>query len=169
MPQVHQLLRREIDQAGGLSQWSRRKGISRVHLSRVLHGHRPFGTRIIRALGLEAAISPSPSAVLRLLSQEIEKAGSQSEWARRTGVNRSSLAAWLKSRGRLGCFVIFVRDLSPKHDLCVAEEPLGQPGKRLVPSDIQTSRLRSKSDRCCADKFPKSKGRLVCHDDLSSS
>ena len=100
MPQVQQLLRREIERAGGLSQWARQKRISRVHLSRVLHGRRPLGKRIIHALGLEEATSPDLGEVLRLLSQEIKEAGSQSEWARRTGVNRSSLNQVLSGRRR---------------------------------------------------------------------
>ena len=47
--------------------------------------------RIIRALGIE-------EEVLGLLRQEIKEAGSQSEWARRTGVNRSSLNQALSGR-----------------------------------------------------------------------
>ena len=38
--------------------------------------------------------------VIRLLRDEFERAGSQSEWARRTGVNRTSLNGALSGRKR---------------------------------------------------------------------
>jgi DNA-binding phage protein len=106
MPQIQQLLRREIEKAGGLSQWARRKGISRVHLSRVLHGRRPLGMCIIHALGFEEAASLDLGEVLRLLRQEIKEVGSQSEWARRTGVNRSSLNLALSGRRAPGADIL---------------------------------------------------------------
>jgi DNA-binding transcriptional regulator YdaS (Cro superfamily) len=36
--------------------------------------------------------------VLRILGQEIDKAGSQSEWARRTGINRTTLNQVISGR-----------------------------------------------------------------------
>jgi DNA-binding phage protein len=98
MPQIEQVLRRDIKQAGGLTQWARLRGVSRVHLSKVLHGHKPLGPKIISALGLEKVPSPRARKVLRILSEEIEKAGSQSEWARRTGVNRTTLNQVISGR-----------------------------------------------------------------------
>jgi DNA-binding phage protein len=38
--------------------------------------------------------------VIRLLRDEVERAGSQSEWARRTGVERTSLSRALSGRTR---------------------------------------------------------------------
>lgn len=43
----------------------------------------------------------SADDVIELLQAEIEKAGTQTEWARRTGVNRSSLNLTLAGRRRL--------------------------------------------------------------------
>ena len=97
-PQIEQLLRSDIEQAGGLSQWAHRTGLNREHLSRVLHGHKPLGPEIMRALGLEEVPSPGSRKVLSALREEIERAGTQLEWARRTGVNRTTLNQVINGR-----------------------------------------------------------------------
>jgi DNA-binding phage protein len=97
-PEIEQLLRRHIEQSGGLSQWARRTGLSREHLSRVLHGHKQIGPKIMRALKLHEVPSPGPRKALSALRKEITKAGSQLEWARRAGVNRTTLNQVLNGR-----------------------------------------------------------------------
>ena len=96
MAKINKVLRREITQAGGPSQWAHRTGVSRVHTSRVLHGHRQPGPKMIRALGLEEV--GQSKDVLRILNDEIDKVGGQSEWARRTGVNRTTLNCVINGR-----------------------------------------------------------------------
>jgi DNA-binding phage protein len=96
---INKVLRREITQAGGPSQWARRTGISRAHISRVLHGHRQPGPEMIRGLGLQEV--GQSKDVLRILSDEIDKAVGQSEWARRMGANRTTLNSNCVINGRM--------------------------------------------------------------------
>jgi DNA-binding phage protein len=102
MPEITQILRGDIERAGGVSQWARRTGVNRAYVSKVLHGHKQPGLKIIRALGLEATLSRRAREVLRILGQEIDKAGSQSEWARRTGINRTTLNQVISGRRKPG-------------------------------------------------------------------
>jgi len=51
------LLRLEVDRAGGQSAWSRKTGVDRPHLSRVLNAHAEPGPTLINALGLEKVIA----------------------------------------------------------------------------------------------------------------
>ena len=59
LAKVQQLLRRDVELAGGQSEWSRHTGVNRVHLNYVLRGHRPIGRRIIQALGLSVRFETS--------------------------------------------------------------------------------------------------------------
>ena len=52
------LLRREVEKAGGQSAWSKKKGISRTVLNRVLNGRKPPTAGIIAALNLRAVFTP---------------------------------------------------------------------------------------------------------------
>jgi DNA-binding phage protein len=89
--EIRNLLVRTIQEAGGVSQWARTVGLDRAHVSKALHGHRVVGPKIVRALGGKD-ISADPCDVRRLLRDEVKKAGGQSEWARRTGVNRVTVS-----------------------------------------------------------------------------
>jgi len=91
LAQVQSRLRREVELAGSQAEWSRRTGVSRTYLSRVLRGKKPIGERIIVALALSKITSPTEIEVLQVLRQEIQKAGSQAEWARRNAINRTYL------------------------------------------------------------------------------
>src|SRR5205823_1207389 len=63
-----QLLRRDIARVGGPSAWSRKAGVDRIYLYRVLHGTRRANATVAAALGLktaycrraDAGVSPSP-------------------------------------------------------------------------------------------------------------
>ncbi len=46
------LLRSEVKRGGGQAAWSKKTGIDRTMLSRVLNGHRPLTKTIFRALKL---------------------------------------------------------------------------------------------------------------------
>ena len=91
LAQVQSHLRRDIEMAGGQSEWSRQTGVSRSYLNRVLRGQKPIGQQISRALGLRKVTSPTDVEVRQLLRREILKAGSQAEWARQNAVNRTYL------------------------------------------------------------------------------
>jgi hypothetical protein len=47
------LLEQEVENAGGPSKWSRKHGIDRTYVSKVLHAHREPSDTILEALGLE--------------------------------------------------------------------------------------------------------------------
>ena len=57
--------------------------------------------------------------VLRLLREDVNKAGDQSAWARRTGVNRSYLNRVLKGKKKLGPTIVQALNLKK----VVAYEP----------------------------------------------
>jgi len=59
--------------------------------------------------------------VVQLLRDEIDKAGTESEWARRTGANRTSLNLALK--GRVGLQKNILDALGLKKIVVVAYEP----------------------------------------------
>src|SRR5215470_4035867 len=80
LAQVQSHLRRDVEMAGGQSEWSRQTGVTRSHLNRVLRGQKPIGPQISRALGLRKVTSPTDVEVRQLLRREILKAGSQAEW-----------------------------------------------------------------------------------------
>jgi DNA-binding phage protein len=96
---VLKLLRREIDRAGGQSEWARQTGVYRTHLNKVLNGWRPPGPSICRALGLK---SINAEEVLLILRQEIEKAGSTNSWCRQVGLNRAYVGRVLRKRKGVG-------------------------------------------------------------------
>lgn len=77
-------------------------GVTRSYLNRVLRGQKPIGQQIIRAMGLRKVASPTETEVLQLLCQEILKAGTQAEWARRNGVDRTYLNKVMNGRKLAG-------------------------------------------------------------------
>jgi hypothetical protein len=56
-----------------------------------MRGRKLPAGRIVRALGLKKLLLPTVPDVLNRLTKEVERAGSQSAWARRTGVDRTYL------------------------------------------------------------------------------
>ena len=118
------LLRRDIDRAGGQSEWSRQTGISRTYINRVLKGRKPPGPSICRALGLERAVlrdvakrvdSTKPvdlDEIRLILQEEIKKAGSVSAWCRQVGLDRSNLSQVLHKRRTLGNKILAALKLS---------------------------------------------------------
>jgi DNA-binding transcriptional regulator YdaS (Cro superfamily) len=102
LAQVRQRLRRDVEVAGSQSEWSRRTGVPRSYLNKVLRGHKPVGPRIIQALGFKKVRLPIEEELLQFLRREIEKAGSQAEWARRYAVDRTLLNKVIGGRKRAG-------------------------------------------------------------------
>jgi DNA-binding phage protein len=60
---VIQLLRTEVDRAGGQAAWAEKTGIDRTFLNSVINGRRSVSRRIIEALNLRIVFVPGQSAV----------------------------------------------------------------------------------------------------------
>jgi DNA-binding transcriptional regulator YdaS (Cro superfamily) len=89
-----QLLRSEVKKAGGQAAWARRERVDRVSLNMTINGRIAIRPNIIRALKLRAvsqhnACPIKNHEIIDLLRSEIEKAGSQLDWAQREGINRT--------------------------------------------------------------------------------
>jgi DNA-binding transcriptional regulator YdaS (Cro superfamily) len=118
------LLRRDVDRAGGQSEWSRQTGVSRTYINRVLKGRKPPGPSIVRALGLERAVLRDVAKtvdstkrvdldeVQLILQEEIKRPGSVSAWCRQVGLDRSNLSGVLHRRRRPGNKVLAALKLS---------------------------------------------------------
>jgi DNA invertase Pin-like site-specific DNA recombinase len=76
--------------------------VTRTYLNKVLRGKKPVGQRISRALGLRKVTSRTEAEVLQLLRREIREAGSQAEWARRNGIDRTYLNKVINGRKSAG-------------------------------------------------------------------
>jgi DNA-binding phage protein len=57
---VIHLLRSEVEQAGNQGAWSKKTGVNRATLNKVLNGHQPPTKSIIRALKLRVVFVPEP-------------------------------------------------------------------------------------------------------------
>jgi DNA-binding phage protein len=91
------LLRSEVEKAGGQAAWARGERVSRISLNRALHGHIQIPPSLIKALKLrmvyqhDTGMLTEERDIILLLRSEVEKAGSQFDWARREGINRTLL------------------------------------------------------------------------------
>ena len=91
------LLRSEVEKAGGQAAWARGERVSRISLNRALHGHIQIPPSLIKALKLrtvyqhDTGMLTEERDIILLLRSEVEKAGSQFDWARRKGINRTML------------------------------------------------------------------------------
>jgi transcriptional regulator with XRE-family HTH domain len=106
VPDVLELLRREIDRVGGQSELARRSGVSRTQINRALNGRRLPASQLCRALGLEWGIvryivgegGPLQPVIIEnrdfllVLKAEIEKVGSITAWCDQIGVRRLEVA-----------------------------------------------------------------------------
>jgi DNA-binding phage protein len=52
---VLDLLHTAVRRAGGQTAWSKKTGVNRSHLNKVLKGRKPLGGKIVRVLELEIA------------------------------------------------------------------------------------------------------------------
>lgn len=96
--EVLTLLNREIERVGNQSEWARRNGVPRASLNLILHRRKRPAGRTIAALGLELIVVPPQSELLHLLRKEIERVGSQAQFARLAGINRPHVNNVLKGR-----------------------------------------------------------------------
>jgi DNA-binding phage protein len=120
---VVEMLHREIERVGSQSEWARQYGIDRTQLNRALNGRRLPPSRLCRALGLEWVIVRHPSGdahsviiskrhFLRMLRNEIAKAGGLTAWSRQIGTNRTYLSLVLHERKSPGEKILDALDLS---------------------------------------------------------
>ena len=92
---VVRLLRRDVERAGGQSEWARRTGIDRTTLNKVLQGSRPASSQILKALKLKEIVvcgGPDGNNLLSLLRQAVREAGGISAWARKTSIDRTTIS-----------------------------------------------------------------------------
>src|SRR5579872_4884232 len=106
LSEIRKLFRLEVKAAGGVSQWAQHKGMGRVQVSKVLHGHRKLRLRIIHALGFKRVELPSDDEARKFLKGAIARSGNQSEWARLNGINRTTLNQVMSGRRRPGKMVL---------------------------------------------------------------
>ncbi len=81
----------KVEKSGGQTEWARQTGVDRSTLNQVLRGKRPLTKKIIDALGLRRVTFPSKQELLKRLREEVARAGSHSEYARLTGLDRTYL------------------------------------------------------------------------------
>jgi DNA-binding phage protein len=119
------LFRAEVQKTGSITAWAKKTSVQRADVSRVLHNKKPLSKKMLRALGLRKALSStSDSRVLetreigRLVRTQVAQAGSQSAWARDTGIQRSEINRVLRGKRppnkqmvhALGLRVVIVKD-----------------------------------------------------------
>jgi hypothetical protein len=117
------LLRAEVQKAGSVTAWANNASIDRAVVSAALHHKRSIPKRLIRALGLRSALSMADESrlleardVRRLVRTKVAEAGSQSAWARKTGIPRPDINRVIQGKrppnkkmiGALGLRVVFV-------------------------------------------------------------
>jgi DNA-binding transcriptional regulator YdaS (Cro superfamily) len=87
-------LRAEVERAGSQSEFARKVGVERTVLNGMLRGRRHIPPSMWKRLKIKRIYLASThhldtAGVLTLLRSEIERAGGQSAWSRKTGIHRS--------------------------------------------------------------------------------
>jgi DNA-binding transcriptional regulator YdaS (Cro superfamily) len=93
--------------------WERRTGVNRSNLNQAINGRRDPGPQIAAALQLKKVLTPNIADVRQRLQREVQKTGSQSQWARRTGVSRVHLNKVLNGKKTMGPRIIEALKLNP--------------------------------------------------------
>jgi DNA-binding phage protein len=122
------LLQQEISRSNQCA-WARRARVNRTHLNKVLHGARPLGLSIVRALNLRQVIAQGATKreIRARLRRAIKQAGSISAWSRQTGIDRSLVSRVVNGRRKPS--PPFLRALNIKQEtLYVCQRP-----QQLVP------------------------------------
>lgn len=101
--EVVRIIQEEVESAGGQAELARKAGLNRPNLNSSLSGRRPPAGDILRALSLRKVSAYEKEgrtrdqellrieAVVRILRDEVQRAGSQAEWARQNRVHLGSL------------------------------------------------------------------------------
>jgi DNA-binding phage protein len=101
--QVVRMLRAEVKQAGGQSDWARRNKVDRTVLNRVLSGQRQMPPSMRKRLKIARTYVRDARPIdekeaMALLRSEIERAGGPSAWSRKTGIHRTVVSKVLNRR-----------------------------------------------------------------------
>jgi DNA-binding phage protein len=107
LDEVVRMAREEVDKAGSQAEFARKAGVRGSSLNSTVTGGRPPTKDVLRALNFQKvfayealmknrnALTLELDEVLGILREEVEKAGGQTEFARKTGVNRPNLNSTL--------------------------------------------------------------------------
>jgi hypothetical protein len=119
------LFRAEVQKTGSIGSWAKKASVQRADVSRVLHNRKQLSKKMLRALGLRKALSSTTDSrvletreISRLVQIQVAQAGSQSAWARDTGIQRSEINRVLLGKRppnkqmmcALGLRVVIVKD-----------------------------------------------------------
>jgi DNA-binding phage protein len=119
------LFRAEVRKAGSISAWARKTSNNRTAVSEALQNKKPISKKMLRAVGLRKALSSTNDSrllktgeVVRLLRTHVALAGSQTAWARDTGIQRPEISKVLRGKRplnkpmmhALGLRVVIVKD-----------------------------------------------------------
>jgi DNA-binding transcriptional regulator YdaS (Cro superfamily) len=111
---VRRRLERAIRKIGNQSKFARHYGVDRPYLNNFLHGNKPPPIAAIQALKLKPIVAGvSRLELLRLLKQAIARAGSISEFSRRTGLDRSFVSLVVNGKRPASAAVFRALDIEP--------------------------------------------------------
>jgi hypothetical protein len=92
---------------GCISAWARKTSNNRTAVSEALQNKKPISKKMLRALGLRKALPSTNDSrllktgeVVRLLRTQVTLAGSQTPWARDTGIQRPEISKVLRAKDR---------------------------------------------------------------------
>jgi antitoxin component HigA of HigAB toxin-antitoxin module len=113
---VFALLQQEVKRAGSQTAWANEHGYDRTVLNSILSGRREITAPIIELLKLKVAYVPASTqpgfeildvdGALRMLREDVKRAGSQSAWARRHKYQRTYLSNVLARKRALTTGII---------------------------------------------------------------
>jgi DNA-binding phage protein len=104
--EIVQLLRAEVKKAGSQGTWAKRAGIDRSFVNKIIHGRKQPTKNMILALGLRIVVlrdadiqklRPTKKLefdvkdVVKLLHEEVRRAGSAAAFAKIAGVDRATV------------------------------------------------------------------------------
>ena len=104
------VLQDEVRKAGGQAELARKTGVNRPNLNSTITGKRPPTNDILRALNLRKVFAYEKEAktrgqeplriegIVRIIRDEIERAGSRAQWARKNGVHGPSLSGTITGK-----------------------------------------------------------------------
>jgi DNA-binding phage protein len=104
------VLQDEVRKAGGQAELARKTGVNRPNLNSTITGKRPPTNDILRALNLRKVFAYEKEAktrgqeplriegIVRIIRDEVERAGSRAQWARKNGVHGPSLSGTITGK-----------------------------------------------------------------------
>jgi DNA-binding phage protein len=104
------VLQDEVRKAGGQAELARKTGVNRPNLNSTITGKRPPTNDILKALNLRKVFAYEKEAktrgqellriegIVRIIRDEVERAGSRAQWARKNGVHGPSLSGTITGK-----------------------------------------------------------------------